>query len=78
MVQLLVRGLSEEVVRRLRERAAASGRSVEAEHVSILEAAVQAPLDVHKVMRRLQDSPLVDLDADQLRDRADTGRDPLA
>jgi antitoxin FitA len=37
MAQLLVRGLSEETVRLLRERAQAHGRSVEAEHRAILE-----------------------------------------
>lgn len=40
MGQLLVRGLDGDVIAGLRRRAARSGRSVEAEHRSILEAAV--------------------------------------
>jgi plasmid stability protein len=43
MAQLLVRGSSEEIVRRLRARAVSHGRSVEAEHRAILEAAVLGP-----------------------------------
>lgn len=41
MGQLLVRGLDDEVVALIRQRAAANGRSVEAEHRAILEAAVR-------------------------------------
>lgn len=41
MGQLLVRGLDDEVVALLKQRAAANGRSVEAEHRAILEAAVR-------------------------------------
>ncbi|HEX3882935.1 MAG TPA: hypothetical protein VHW66_09775 [Stellaceae bacterium] len=37
MAQLLVRGLSEEIVENLKRRAAEHGRSAEAEHRSILE-----------------------------------------
>jgi plasmid stability protein len=40
MGQLLVRDLDDELIRRLKRRAAAHGRSTEAEHRSILEAAV--------------------------------------
>ena len=40
MAQLLVRNLDEEVVRKLRLRAASHGRSVEAEHREILRQAV--------------------------------------
>ncbi len=43
MGQLLVRDLDDEVIRRLKRRAAANGRSAEAEHRAILEAAVSAP-----------------------------------
>ena len=38
MAQLLVRGVDEETVARLKARAAANGRSVEAEHREILRA----------------------------------------
>ncbi|HYZ21372.1 MAG TPA: hypothetical protein VE690_04370, partial [Rhodopila sp.] len=41
MGQLLVRDLDDEVIRRLKKRAAANGRSTEAEHRAILEAAVR-------------------------------------
>jgi antitoxin FitA len=40
MAQLLVRNLDEEVVRKLRLRAASHGRSVEAEHREILRQAL--------------------------------------
>jgi plasmid stability protein len=41
MGQLLVRDLDDEVIRRLKRRAAANGRSTEAEHRAILEQAVR-------------------------------------
>jgi antitoxin FitA len=40
MGQLLVRGVDEELIRSLKERAARHGRSVEAEHRAILEDAL--------------------------------------
>jgi plasmid stability protein len=40
MGQLLVRDLDDEVIARLKRRASANGRSTEAEHRAILEAAV--------------------------------------
>ena len=45
MGQLLVRDLDDEVIRRLKQRAAAHGRSTEAEHRCILEAAVRSASD---------------------------------
>ena len=42
MAQLLVRNVSEDVVQALKARAAAHGRSVEAEHRALLEAAIDA------------------------------------
>lgn len=42
MAQLLVRNVEEETVARLKARAAANGRSVEAEHREILRAALAA------------------------------------
>lgn len=43
MPDLLVRGVDEEVVRALKERAGAHGRSAEAEHREILAAALLRP-----------------------------------
>ncbi|MBV9552233.1 MAG: hypothetical protein JO032_05515 [Alphaproteobacteria bacterium] len=42
MAQLLVRGVSDDIVRTLKRRAAAHGRSAEAEHRAILETALRA------------------------------------
>ena len=43
MANLLVRGVDEALVRALKERAGAHGRSVEAEHRAILAAALTRP-----------------------------------
>jgi antitoxin FitA len=43
MPDLLVRGIDEETVRALKERAGAHGRSAEAEHRAILKAALARP-----------------------------------
>lgn len=43
MADLLVRGVDEEIVRALKERAGAHGRSAEAEHREILAAALSRP-----------------------------------
>ena len=68
MAQLLVRGLSEETVRLLRERAQAHGRSVEAEHRAILEQAVASPpITTEDWARRLQGTFLAELNAAELR-----------
>lgn len=40
MAQLIVRNLDQEIVNRLRQRAAANGRSVEAEHRELLREAL--------------------------------------
>jgi antitoxin FitA len=42
MAQLTVRGLDQELIRRLEHRAAQNGRSAEAEHRAILEAALES------------------------------------
>ena len=57
MGQLLVRDLDDEVIRRLKQRAAAHGRSTEAEHRAILEAAVRSeteatPIEVSRRFRQ--------------------------
>lgn len=43
MADLLVRGVEESLVRKLKERAAAHGRSAEAEHREILASALKRP-----------------------------------
>jgi plasmid stability protein len=43
MADLLVRGVDDELVRELEERAGAHGRNAEAEHRGILEAALSRP-----------------------------------
>ena len=55
MAQLFVREVSEDTVRRLKERAKAHGRSVEAEHRVILEAAVKPPLTTPEWLAGLQE-----------------------
>jgi plasmid stability protein len=68
MAQLLVRGLSEETVRLLRERAKGHRRSVEAEHRAILEEAVAAPtITTEEWAERLSGTVLAELDARELR-----------
>ncbi len=56
MGQLLVRDLDEDVIRRIKQRAAAHGRSTEAEHRCILEAAVRSGTDASplETSRRLR------------------------
>lgn len=68
MPQLLVRNVSDEVVRRLRERAKAHNRSVEAEHRAILEEAVRTPtVTMAEWAKRLQGTVLAEFDAAELR-----------
>ncbi len=59
MATLTVRNLDEDVVRRLRIRAAEHGRSAEAEHREILRAALvgggQQPIDPEEVAARLEE-----------------------
>jgi antitoxin FitA len=76
MAQLLVRGLKEEIVRGLRARAAAHGRSVEAEHRAILEDAVSGPHTTADTITRLRRGPVAELDAETLRDHNDSGCSP--
>jgi plasmid stability protein len=60
VAQLIVRNLDEDLVRRLRERAAGHGRSAEEEHRQILRAALRAG----SLLDRLLDMPEVGDDAD--------------
>lgn len=60
MGQLLVRGLDEGVIRKLKERARAHGRSTEAEHRAILEEAVGRPTETPAVVARRFRREIVD------------------
>lgn len=71
--QLVVRNLDARIVKRLRERAAAHGRSAEAEHREILRAALLAPTEKKTFMEVLLEMPDAGDDADFERPR-DLGR----
>ena len=72
MAQLIVRNLADEIVRRLKRRAAAHGRSVEAEHREILREAVSHSRR-GSLKEHLLAMPNVGRDAD-FRRRQDKGR----
>jgi plasmid stability protein len=58
MAQLLVRDISDELVRALKQRAAANGRSAEAEHRALLSEALTPPRDLdtlREAMRRARE-----------------------
>lgn len=63
MADLLVRGIDESIVRALKKRAAASGRSAEAEHREILAAALAHPRR-RSFVEVLASIPNVGVDAD--------------
>ena len=63
MPDLLVRGVDEELVRALKERAGAHGRSAEAEHRAILAAALARPKR-RSFAEVLTSMPAVGLEAD--------------
>jgi plasmid stability protein len=63
MADLLVRGIDEELVRALKERAGAHGRSAEAEHREILAAALARPRR-RSFAEVLASMPEVGVDAD--------------
>ena len=63
MPDLLVRGVDEELVRALKERAGAHGRSAEAEHREILAAALSRPRR-RSFAEVLASMPAVGFDAD--------------
>jgi antitoxin FitA len=63
MPDLLVRGVDDEIVRALKERAGAQGRSAEAEHRAILAAALARPR--RRILAEvLASMPEVGVDAD--------------
>ena len=63
MADLLVRGLEEDLVKALKERAGANGRSAEAEHRAILSAALTRPRK-RSLVELLASMPNVGTDAD--------------
>jgi plasmid stability protein len=64
MASLLVRRLDDDLVRRLKARAVAHGRSAEAEHRAILEAALRSDLSGRELWQKLlcPGYPEIDLD----------------
>ena len=75
MANLLVRGVEESLVQRLREQAAAHGRSAEAEHRVILDAALSRPKK-RSFAQALAQMPNVGLDADFARPKEPKGKAP--
>ncbi|MFI5181440.1 MAG: DNA-binding protein [Thermoanaerobaculia bacterium] len=73
MAQLIVRNLSDDVVRGLKVRAALHGRSAEAEHRRILEEALRARTGPKTLKSALLAIPNVGDDADFAR-RRERGR----
>ena len=70
MAQLVVRNLSDELVRALKQRAAKRNRSAEQEHREILKAALQGPRR-RPLAELLASMPNVGTDADFARGQAD-------
>lgn len=62
MASLVVRNLDEELVRRLKERARAEGRSAEAEHRRILEAALRPRRSGAELWERLSRGAKTEVD----------------
>lgn len=63
MATLLVRNLDDDVVRRLKDRASANGRSAEAEHRAILEDALKPKMTGAELWERLRgEGPYLDDD----------------
>ncbi len=73
MAQLIVRDLEEELVRKLRVRAARHGKSAEAEHREILREALRPRTAGRTLKQRLLEMPAVGDEKDFARPR-DTGR----
>jgi plasmid stability protein len=71
MAQLIVRNLDEELVRRLKVRAARHGRSMEAEHREILQQALLRREPVETLKELLLAIPQVgeDVDFERLQDK---------
>jgi plasmid stability protein len=65
MATLLVRRLDDDLVRRLKVRASAHGRSAEAEHRAILEAALRPKVTGRDLWEKLSRGAKADLDFDE-------------
>lgn len=74
MAQLIVRNLDDEVVHKLKLRAAQHGRSAEAEHREILRGALISGPTVDSLKEMLLTMPSVGIDADFAR-AEDIGRE---
>ena len=72
MAQLIVRNLDDEIVKRLRRKAAESGRSVEAEHREILREALLKSRPRKSLKQHLLEIPNIGRDEDfvRLRDKS--------
>lgn len=69
MAQLIVRNIEEELVRKLKIRAAQRGHSAEAEHREILQEALQPKGDGQSIKALLLEMPDVGKDEDFERNR---------
>jgi plasmid stability protein len=67
MAQLIVRNLEDDIVKRLRRRAAESGRSVEAEHREILRDALLKSRSRKSLKQHLLEMPNAGRDEDLAR-----------
>ncbi|MGH6905566.1 MAG: FitA-like ribbon-helix-helix domain-containing protein [Geminicoccaceae bacterium] len=65
MATLLVRRLDDDLVRRLRARAAAHGRSAEAEHRAILETALRPKVTGRELWEKLSRGAKANIDFDE-------------
>jgi plasmid stability protein len=65
MATLLVRRLDDDLVRRLKDRASTHGRSVEAEHRAILQAALRPKVTGRQFWEKLAQGVKADLDLDE-------------
>lgn len=65
MASLIVRGLDDEVVRRLKERAASHNRSAEAEHRAILEQALRPKRTGRDLWEALSKGEPMEIDFDR-------------
>jgi plasmid stability protein len=70
MASLIVRRLDEDLVRRLKARAAAHHRSAEAEHRAILESALRPQLSGRELWDKLARGAKAELDYDGALDEA--------
>lgn len=72
MASLVVRNLDDELVRRLKERARAEGRSAEAEHRRILEAALRPRRSGAELWERLSRGAKTEIDFGEGADQTTT------